>query len=149
MIIYIGADHRGFKLKEHLKGVLAKEAYEVVDAGALQYDANDDYPDFARAVAEDIAKDPLGRRSIVICGSSVGADIAANKVNGIRSALALSPDHIYQARHDDDVNVLALAADFIADDDAEKIVKVFLSTPFDREEKYLRRIGKIGGPERI
>jgi ribose 5-phosphate isomerase B len=70
-------------------------------------------------------------------------DIAANKVKGVRAALAMSPDHIYQGRHDDDVNVLALAADFITPEDAVKMVKVFLTTPFAKEARYARRLEKI------
>ncbi|HUZ93172.1 MAG TPA: RpiB/LacA/LacB family sugar-phosphate isomerase [Candidatus Paceibacterota bacterium] len=145
MIIYIGADHRGFKLKEHLKKFLADKAYAVEDMGAFQEVPDDDFPLYARPVAEKVAGDPALGRGIVICGSGFGVDIVANKVSGVRAALASSPDHAYQARHDDDVNVLALAADFLEEEAAEKIVQVFLSTPFGKEEKYSRRLKEIGG----
>lgn len=145
MTIYLGADHRGFALKEKLKQMLAGEAYDVVDCGAEAYMPDDDYPDFARAVAEAVGKNPgdKGDRGILICGSGFGVDITANKFSGIRAVLPSSPDHVYQARHDDDANVLALAADFIDLATAQKIVKTFLLTPFAREERYRRRIDKI------
>lgn len=147
MNIYIGADHRGFDMKSRLVAELKSSGYTVIDVGASSLIAGDDYPDFARAVAENVAQDPAGRRGIVICGSGFGVDIAANKVKGVRAALAMSPDHISQGRHDDDVNVLALAADFISSEDASKMVKVFLITPFAKEERYVRRLWKIADIE--
>ncbi len=145
MTIYLGADHRGFALKEKLKQMLVDEAYDVVDCGATAYMPDDDYPDFAAAVAEAVGKNPgdQGDRGILMCGSGFGVDIVANKFSGIRAVLPMSPDHAYQARHDDDANVLALAANFIDEATAQKIVKIFLSTPFAHEERYRRRIDKI------
>ena len=143
MTIYIGSDHRGFSLKERLKQMLKDEAYDVVDMGAASLVPDDDYPDFAAPVAKKISEAPLDGRGIVICGSGFGVDIVANKFHDVRAALATSPDHAYQGRHDDDVNVLALAADFIDETMAMKTVKVFLTTPFGKEEKYARRVGKI------
>lgn len=143
MNIYIGADHRGFALKGRLEVELKNEGYTVIDVGDAKLVAEDDYTDFARAVAESVAQDTVNRRGIVICGSGFGVDIAANKVKGIRAALAMSPDHIYQGRHDDDVNVLALAADFVTEEDAEKIMKVFIATPAATDERYLRRQEEI------
>ena len=143
MTIYLGADHRGFKLKERLKEVFKNDAYDVVDLGAPELVPTDDYPDYTAAVAEKVAASPLDARGIVVCGSGFGVDIVANKFPGVRAALAMSPDHVYQGRHDDDVNVLALAADFLDDATAVNIVKVFLTTPFAKEERYVRRLGKI------
>ena len=147
MNIYIGADHRGFELKGRLEAQLKDEGYTVIDVGDEKLIKEDDYTDFARAVAENVAQDPAQRRGIVICGSGFGADIAANKVKGIRSALAMSPDHIYQGRHDDDVNVLAIAADFVDAGVVGNMLKVFLTTPFAKEERYARRLGKIADIE--
>ena len=147
MNIYIGADHGGFSLKAQLEAELKNEGYTTIDVGDEKLIAEDDYTDFARAVAENVAKDPRVLRGIVICRSGFGVDIAANKVKGIRAALAMSPDHIYQGRHDDDVNVLALAADFITPEDAIRMVKVFLTTPFAKEERYTRRLQKIADIE--
>jgi ribose 5-phosphate isomerase B len=151
MIIYIGADHRGFALKEHIKEALktAGGGTEVVDVGAFANDPADDYPDFARAVAERVAAAPAASaaRGIVICGSGIGVDIVANKFRGVRSALALSAKHIRVGRNDDDVNVLSLAADFVTPEDALAIVTMFLSTPFKEEERFTRRLEKIASME--
>lgn len=148
MTIYLGADHRGFALKERIKEALAG-AYAVEDLGAARMTPDDDYPDYARAVAEKVAESPSDRRGIVVCGSGFGVDIAANKFAGVRAALAVSPKHIAEGRHDDDVNVLALAADFIDPDDALKIVDAFLTTPFDdKDARFGRRLGKIKEIER-
>ncbi len=148
MLIYIGADHGGFKLKEYLKKFLLDKGYQVADIGANAETKDDDYPDYAKAVAEKVSADPDGTRGIVICRSGFGVDIVANKFPGVRSALPVSTDHVYQARHDDNVNVLSLAADFIVDEvEAAKITQVFLSTPFAKEEKYSRRLRKIADIE--
>jgi ribose 5-phosphate isomerase B len=148
MTIYLGADHRGFNLREYLKKKLVGEGYEVVDMGNTSADPNDDYPVFAKAVAEKVAEHPAEDRGIVICGSGTGVDIVANKFKGIRSALATSPVHIGIARHDDDVNVLALPADFLDEVAASAIVEKFLETQFAGDEKYKRRIDEISGLER-
>lgn len=150
MTIYIGADHRGFALKEAIKQALTGEGRSVVDVGAAALDPGDDYPDFAAAVAKQVSDAAPAEgtdaeaRGIVICGSGFGVDIVANKFKGVRSALATSPDHIRIGRHDDDVNVLALAADFIKLEDALAIAHTFISTPFEAsEERYMRRLKKI------
>ena len=143
MNIYIGADHRGFDLKEQIKKSLSDDAYTIVDVGAARLVPDDDFPDYAAKVAEGVAKNPSEDRGIVICGSGFGVDIVANKFREIRSGLAATPDQVYQGRHDDNVNVLALAANFIDAATAFKIVKTFLSTPFAKEERYTRRIEKI------
>ncbi|MEK9180152.1 MAG: RpiB/LacA/LacB family sugar-phosphate isomerase [Patescibacteria group bacterium] len=144
MLIYIGADHRGFRLKERLKRFLNGLGYEIVDKGAGAYNEKDDYPDFAAAVAREVATDPGNRRGILICGSGVGVDIVANKFPRVRSGIALSNDQVFAARHDDDINILSLAADFTLEEDAEKLAKTFLTTPFSGEERHKRRIKKIG-----
>lgn len=149
MIIYIGADHRGFALKERIKNVLLAEGYQVTDVGAAVLTPDDDYPDYAREVAVNVARNVNESRGILLCGSGFGVDIAANKINGVRSALPMSPDHAYQARHDDDVNVLSIAADFVDEAAALKIVKTFLSTPFAKDERYERRLKKISKMEEI
>lgn len=143
MLIYIGADHKGFQLKETLKKILKNQGYEVLDVGNEKYDENDDYPDFAELVAKAISQDPWNRRGILICGSGVGVDIVANKFKGVRSALASNPDQAYLSRHDDDANILSLAAEFIDEETAKQILKTWLATPFSSEENHKRRLGKI------
>jgi ribose 5-phosphate isomerase B len=142
MLIYIGADHRGFNLKETIKKSLKDEGYEVVDVGNNHYDEKDDYPDFAKLVAQEISKDS-NSRGILICGSGVGVDIVANKFKGVRSALVSNSDQAYSSRNDDDANVLSLAADFLDEEQIKKILSTWLATPFANEENFRRRLEKI------
>ena len=143
MLIYIGADHRGFKLKESLKSYLKANGYEAVDVGNLGYDENDDYPDFAFIAARKVSLDPDNSCAILICGSGVGMDVAANKFNNVRSALVLNPDQALASRKDDNSNALSLAADFVSEEDAVKIVFTWLQTSFSGEERHMRRLEKI------
>ncbi len=147
MVIYLGADHRGFNLKEALKSFLRDEGYEVHDMGASDYNKDDDYVDFAVQVAGAVARDSEHGRGILICGSGTGMDIAANKFRGVRATLGAMADQVFSARHDDNANVLALAADFMSELEAKKMVKVFLQTPFGDEERYRRRLEKIANIE--
>lgn len=142
MKIYIGADHRGFALKEQLKKYLAREGYEVLDKGNAQYDAEDDYPDFACVVAERVSHEQ-DARGILICGSGAGVAIAANKFKGIRAATITDPEQARMARSDEDINILALPADFLDEKTAREIVQIFLTTVFSAAERHLRRIAKI------
>jgi len=143
MVIYIGADHRGFTLKEMLKKFLKDQAYQVVDFGNEKLDENDDYFYFAFAVAKEVSKDPSFGKGILICGSGVGMDVTANKFRNVRASLCFSPDQAMAARSDDDANILILPADFIDEEMAKRIVAVWLQTKFDGKENHLRRIKKI------
>ena len=143
MTIYIGADHRGFALKEHLEQFLTAKGYQVADIGNDHYDEADDYPDFAAKVAKNISEEYETARGILICGSGVGVDVVANKFPRVRSALAMTPDQAYDARNDDNANVLSLASNYTSPEAAEKIVSAWLATPFAGDERYRRRIKKI------
>ena len=143
MLIYIGADHKGFKIKESLSADLKEGGYEVVDVGNGIYDEDDDYPEFASSVAEKISLDPENSRGVLICGSGVGVDIVANKYANVRSALVATPDQAMASRNDDNANVLSLAADFVTENEAKKILKVWLQTPFSQEERHRKRLEKI------
>lgn len=144
MLLYIGADHKGFVLKEQVKKYLARLGYQPQDMGNSQNDPDDDYVDFAAAVAKNVSAATGGEgRGIVICGSGAGVDIVANKHERVRSVLGFSTNQVFDARRDDDVNVLALPADWLKPEAAEEIVKVFLTTPFSGGERYLRRLEKI------
>lgn len=143
MVIYIGADHRGFKLKNTLLEKLRSSGYEVVDVGSADYDEEDDYTDVAEAAASRVSAEPENARGILICGSGAGVDITANKFSGVRSALALSPDQVLSARRDDDVNVLSVASDFMDEQGALRSVRAFLETPFSGLPRHKRRIEKI------
>lgn len=142
MKIFIGTDHRGYKLTRTLEAWLKKSGFPLVHAGAKKFDPKDDYVEYAQSVAEKVAETEDGR-GIVICGSGVGVDIVANKVRGIRCGLGFSQEQVKEMRSDDNVNVLALAADFTPSEKAEKLVKLFLETPFSGEERHKRRIEKI------
>ncbi len=144
-MIYLGADHRGFELKEKLKDFFDELGYDYEDMGAFSNDPSDDYPEFATKVAEHLLH--TEDRGIVICGSGVGVDEVANKVPGVRCGLAMNKEQIRAARHDDDINCLALAADFTNEDQAKEIVKIFLDTDFAEEDRYKRRIQEISDLE--
>jgi len=142
-MLYIGADHRGYKLKEALKIYLQELNYAWEDSGAKELVSDDDYPDYALAVAKKVAENPEENRGILICGSGVGVDIVANKTKGVRSALCFDVKQAWMSRNDDNTNVLALAADFIDEETAKKIVQIWIKTPFSGEEHHARRIEKI------
>ncbi|MCP6719947.1 MAG: RpiB/LacA/LacB family sugar-phosphate isomerase [Patescibacteria group bacterium] len=143
MIIYIGADHRGFKLKEYLKDSLKGKGYEMVDLGNDHYEEGDDYPDFAEKVARKISLNYEKALGIVICSSGVGVDVVANKFMRVRSVLAATSDQAYDSRNDDNTNVLALGADYLKPEEAKNIAVTWLETPFAGEEKFKRRLEKI------
>ncbi len=142
MRIVIGADHRGFALKESLKAWLTSAGHTVEDVGATALDPADDYPDFGAAVGRAVAADPEAR-GIVLCGSGIGIAIAANKVAGVRAGTCATPEQCRAARADEDLNVLALSADALDLEHAKSIITAFLETPFSGAERHARRIGKI------
>ncbi|MDI6821177.1 MAG: RpiB/LacA/LacB family sugar-phosphate isomerase [Patescibacteria group bacterium] len=143
MIIYIGADHRGFGLKEYLSGILRQSGFTVVDFGNDHYDENDDFVDFARAVAEKVNIDYEGSRGILICGSGVGVDVVANRYPNVRSALVGNTDQAFDSRNDDNANILCLGANYLESAVAKKILEIWLQTSFSEEVRYKRRINKI------
>ena len=147
-MIYIGADHRGFKLKEALKNYLKELNLEYDDLGALEIIFDDDYPDYAILVAKKVAENPKENRGVLICGSGIGVDITANKFQGVRSALLFNSEQARMSRNDDNTNVLSLSADFIEENIAKEIMKVWLETSFSRLERYARRLEKIKAIEK-
>lgn len=143
MVIYLGTDHRGFRLKEYVKGFLRELGYAVEDMGASKLDENDDYPDFAKAVAEKVNVGYENDKGILICGSGVGVTVVANKFMYVRAALISSPDQAFDSRNDDDSNILCLAADYLEPEAARKIVFTWLQTAFAGGERFRRRLNKI------
>lgn len=143
MKVFLGADHRGFELKDKLKEWLKDHGYSVEDLGAHQLNSNDDYPDFAFAVAEKVAEDPAEHRGVLFCGSGAGMDAAANKIRGIRATVAWSVESAAHTRSHDDVNVVSIAADWTPPEMAREIVRTFLETPFSGEERHVRRLKKV------
>lgn len=141
-MIYLGADHRGFALKEKIKTWFSEQKIEFEDLGNTRFDKQDDYPDFASAVAEKVSQSSENF-GILFCGSGAGMDITANRRRGVRSVLGYDAYQVKMARKNDDVNVLSLAADFISEEMAKKLISTFLKTPFSGEERHIRRIEKI------
>lgn len=142
-MIYIGADHRGYKLKESLKVYLKELGFDFIDPGASELVMDDDYPDYAIPVAQKVSENPKENLGILICGSGVGVDIVANKFKGVRSGLIFNPEQARMSRNDDNTNVLSLSADFTDENSAKEIVKVWIETPFSRLERHARRLEKI------
>jgi ribose 5-phosphate isomerase B len=147
-MIYIGADHRGHALKKYLIRYLEKQLKrEVVDLGALEYNENDDFVDFAVPVAKKVAAEP-GSLGILLCGNGQGMCIAANKIAGVRAMLGHSIESTEFTRREDDANIICLPARTMSDEHATAIVKTFLETEFSGEEKRVRRIEKIKALEK-
>ena len=142
MKIYLGADHRGYELKNALSEHLIHQGYEVEDLGAKTLDKEDDYPRYAYDVAVKVlgSDDDLG---ILICGSGQGMSIAANRVSGIRATLAWSEETAIAARRDDNSNVLVLPSSYISEDEAFAATENWLKTGFDRDPKYQRRLDEL------
>jgi ribose 5-phosphate isomerase B len=141
-MIYLGADHRGYKLKEKIKKWLEEWKFDYKDLGASKFNPQDDYPDFGFAVGEAVVrdKDTLG---IVTCGSGVGVNVAVNKVKGARAGVIFNERGAVHVRKRDEVNVLVLSADYLSDERAKKIIKNFLETKVEDEERFVRRLRKI------
>jgi RpiB/LacA/LacB family sugar-phosphate isomerase len=138
--IVIGSDHAGFQLKEKLKKFLA-ENYRVLDVGT-DSEAAVDYPDFAEKVGQAVLEGKAGR-GILICGSGVGASVAANKIKGIRAGLCHDTYSAHQGVEHDDMNVLVLGSRIIGTALAHDLVVAFLGAEFTKEERHARRIGKV------
>jgi len=147
-MLYLGADHRGYYLKETIKEFLNSKKIEFKDLGNFIYDKNDDYPDFARLVAKKVSQKPKDNLGILICGSGHGVCIVANKYSQVRAALCLSSWMAQKARKDVDINILSLAADLTDPQTAFNIIKTFLKTEVSQDKRYQRRLKKIVQIER-
>ncbi len=140
MQIFIGADHRGFNLKQALIDHLKKSGYEVADEGDSVLDANDDFPQFAgKVVSKMLTSDIEHARGILICGSGQGMCMAANRFKEIRAALGYNENAARLSRNDDDSNVLCLPADVLEKDKAYSIVDAWLNTQFANATRFKRR----------
>ena len=142
MRVFLGSDHAGFELKAHLLTAVAEAGHEPVDCGAFEYDAQDDYPPFCFEVGERTVAEP-GSLGVVIGGSGNGEQIAANKVPGVRAALAWNPDTATLAREHNDANVVSIGARQHSVEEATELVLRFLATPFSGEERHVRRRGEV------
>ena len=142
MRVHLGCDHAGLELKAHLVAWLTEHGYEPVDHGPHTYDAQDDYPVYCLRAAAGVADDP-GSLGVVIGGSGNGEQMAANKVAGVRCALAWSEETARLARQHNDANVVSVGGRMHSLEDMTRFVEVFLAEPFSGEERHVRRIGQL------
>jgi len=142
MRIAVASDHGGFDLKKDLAGALAQAGHEVVDMGAHQFDPTDDYPDFAAAIARAVAAGEV-ERGVLVCGSGVGASIAANKIHGVRAAICHDTYSAHQGVEHDDMNILVLGGRVIGTEVAHELVRAFTGATFSREPRHVRRVNKV------
>jgi ribose 5-phosphate isomerase B len=142
MRVHLGTDHAGLDLKQHLIDHLRGQGHEPIDHGAFVYDALDDYPVFCLRAAEAVVADP-GSLGVVIGGSGNGEQIAANKVPGVRAALAWSEETAVLARQHNDANVISVGGRMHSVDEMTHFVDVFLATAFTGEERHVRRIAML------
>ncbi len=140
MKIAIGADHAGFSLKEHLRRKLVESGYQVDDLGTSS-DASVDYPDYASAVAHKVASGEA-ERGVLVCSTGVGMSIAANKVPGVRAALAVNAEEVALTRQHNDANVITFGVKLSTPEQAEQLVDIFLKTEFEGG-RHGRRVQKI------
>ncbi len=140
-MIILASDHAGYELKEYLKTYFTKRNIDFVDAGAIKYDANDDYPDIIKPATRQVLKD-VNNRGIFICGSGVGVSMVANRTKGIRAVLASDTQTAEMARLHNNANVLCLGARMVCKRRATNIINTFISTDF-LGGKHQRRIDKF------
>lgn len=157
--IMIGADHRGFMLKEQIEAWLIELGYQVTDCGSHAYVTDDDYPTMAAAVGSAVVLGDASanlsaqpgsdfRLGILLCGSSIGVTIAANKINGVRAGSGFVIEEVVHGRAADDINVLTLAADHTSLEQAKSLVSAFVNTPFDHSDRSIRRLAAVQNLER-
>lgn len=146
MKVYLGADHAGFQMKEEVKTFLRSLGYTVEDQGAFSLDQNDDYPDYMRTVARQVAANPESR-GILFGGSGQGEAVVANRLPGIRATVYYGgPEEIINlSRVHNNANILSIGARFVDTEQAKRVIKEWLSTDFNGEERHVRRIAKIDG----
>ena len=142
MRIAVGADHAGFSLKSPIIALLEGGGHEVVDIGAHVVDPADDYPDYAKALAERVASGEV-ERGILVCGSGVGATVAVNKVRGVRGSVCHDTYSAHQGVEHDDMNVLCLGARIVGEEVAKELVDAFVKARFSGDERHRRRLGKV------
>ena len=142
MKISLAADHNGFDLKKEISDQLENEGYEVIDVGPHSHDPLDDYPDYAKKLADSGSRGE-SLRGIMICGSGVGASVASNKVKGIRAAVCHDIYSAHQGVEHDDMNVLCLGSRIVGSEVARELVRAFITAEFTGEERHQRRLDKV------
>ena len=147
MRVFVGTDHAGLEFKDHLKQALSDAGHDPVDCGAFEYDPQDDYPPFCFEVGERVVAEP-GTLGVVLGGSGNGEQIAANKVPGIRCALAWSEETARLGREHNDAQVVSVGGRMHPVEEMTRFVEVFLATAFSEGERHVRRIGLVTDYER-
>ncbi|MBL7036602.1 RpiB/LacA/LacB family sugar-phosphate isomerase [Candidatus Microgenomates bacterium] len=142
MKIFLGADHRGYELKEKIASWLFELEVDFEDLGADHLDEGDDYSKYATEVASLVAKRP-GSKGVLLCGSGVGVEVMANKFDGIRAAIGKSAGQVKAGREDDDMNVLVIASDFTLERQAKGMLIAFLETKYQKNVRHERRLDEI------
>jgi ribose 5-phosphate isomerase B len=144
MTIHIAADHAGFELKEKVKQFLAEQGHEIEDHGAFELDKKDDYPDFIAPCAEAVANGK-GSVGVIFGGSGQGEAMVANRYEGVRAAVYYGgkEEIVRLSREHNDANVLSIAARFVDEEEAIRMIKLWLSVPFSKDERHRRRISKF------
>ncbi|AIE87460.1 ribose 5-phosphate isomerase B [Fimbriimonas ginsengisoli] len=142
MKIALGADHAGFELKQLLVKEITDLGHDVIDLGATCYDALDDYPDFAQSVGETVAAGKADR-GVVVCGSGIGANIAANKIPGVRAGICPDTYSAHQGVEHDDMNVLILGSRVMGVEVVREVLRSYLQAEFSGEERHVRRLNKV------
>ena len=142
MRIAIAADHNGFDLKNNIKSQLEEMGHEVTDVGPHHHDPQDDYPDYAKLLADAISEGQ-SERGIMVCGSGVGASVAANKVKGVRAAVCHDIYSAHQGVEHDDMNVLCLGSRIVGSEVASELIIAFTKAVYSGEERHQRRLNKV------
>jgi ribose 5-phosphate isomerase B len=146
MRVGLAADHGGFELKGRLRAELQAAGYDTVDYGAREYDAADDYPDFVALLARAVARGEVDR-GLAICGSGVGASVAANKIRGVRAALITDAFSAHQGVEDDDMNIMCLGGRVTGYALAWDLIHIFLQARYKGGERFQRRLDKVAALE--
>jgi ribose 5-phosphate isomerase B len=142
MRLVVGADHAGFVLKQEIAEALRRAGHDVLDVGTFSSTEPDDYPDFSEAVGRAVV-DGKAERGVLICGSGVGASVAANKIPGVRAAICHDTYSAHQGVEHDDMNVLVLGGRILGPALAHELVQAYVAAAFTNEERHVRRLGKV------
>ncbi len=142
MRISVAADHNGYELKNEITEILKRDGHDVIDMGPHDLDPLDDYPDYAKPLAESVSSGET-ERGIMVCGSGVGASVAANKVKGVRAAVCHDIYSAHQGVEHDNMNVLCLGSRIVGTEVVRELVSAFISAEYTNEERHARRLTKV------
>jgi ribose 5-phosphate isomerase B len=142
MRISVAADHNGYELKNEISEILKRAGHDVIDIGPHSLDPLDDYPDYAKPLAESVSSGETNR-GIMVCGSGVGASVAANKIKGVRAAVCHDIYSAHQGVEHDNMNVLCLGSRIVGTEVVRELVSAFISAEYTNEERHARRLNKV------